>query len=92
VKTKTIKLPTAMSEEHPSWSAVGVILDEETEIAALAQSYYEEEGRPKDRSLEHWSRAEREVRARHAHPVPGAGGSPLTGSDIRTEELMHLDT
>jgi hypothetical protein len=30
-----------MTEEHPSWSAVGAFLDEQTEIAALAQRYYE---------------------------------------------------
>jgi len=81
-----------MTEEHPSWSAVGVILDEETEIAALAQRYYEEEGRPKDRSLEHWSRAEREVRARHARSLPKGDAAPLTGPDVRTEEMMHLAT
>jgi hypothetical protein len=87
-----------MTEIHPSFSAVGEFMDEETEIAALAQRYYEEQGRPEDRSLENWSRAEREVRARHAgmkvesggKPTPEGPGKPPTVADLRTEEKMQL--
>ena len=34
----------------------------EEAIKARAQEYYEREGRPEGRSLEHWFRAERELR------------------------------
>ena len=78
-----------MSEQHVSVSAVGRHFDEETEIAALARRYYEEEGRPEGRALEHWRRAEKEIRQRTAltqqsepHPTP---------EDQRVEEAMHLD-
>lgn len=79
-----------MPEEHVSISAVGRHFDEEVEIAALAYRYYEEEGRPLGRALEHWQRAEREFRERHRltelrsepHPTP---------EDERVEEAMHLD-
>ena len=87
-----------MIELHPSFSGVGEFMDEETETAVLAQRYYEEEGRPVGRSLEHWSRAEREVRARHAgmkvesggKPTPEGPGKPPTVADLRTEEKMQL--
>lgn len=80
-----------MTEEHPSVSAVGSHLDEEIEIAALAHRYYEEEGCPEGRSLEHWLRAEREFHNRHfpnSAPMPA---NPPTECDTRTEEQMHLD-
>src|SRR4051812_47919619 len=64
----------AMTEYHPSTSAIGSHLDEQTEIIALAQRYYEEEGRPKGRALDHWLRAEREVHRLHSpsfsEPLP----------------------
>jgi hypothetical protein len=78
-----------MSEEHVSVSAVGRHFDEEVEIAALAHRYYEEEGCPENRAMEHWQRAEEVFRQRHArtghmpetHPTP---------EDERVEEAMHL--
>lgn len=77
-----------MPEEHVSVSAVGRHFDEEVEIAALAQRFYEEEGRPEGRSLEHWRRAEKEIHQRkltaqesEPHPTP---------EDQRVEEAMHL--
>ena len=76
--------------EHPSVSAVGSHLDELTEIAALAQRYYEEEGRPEGRAMEHWLRAERELHAHSAAPRP-APERPPSESDLQTEEAMHLD-
>ena len=80
-----------MTEIHPSFTGLGEFMDEETEIAVLAQRYYEEEGRPVGRSLEHWSRAEREVRARHSVGALESGGAkPLTGPDLRTEEEMQF--
>lgn len=77
-----------MNEFHPSESAIGQHMDEQTEIAALAQRYYEEEGRPEGRAVEHWLRAEREVRRRYS--VQPQATSP-TEADVRTEEAMHLD-
>jgi len=79
-----------MSEQHVSVSAVGSHFDEQVEIAALAHRYYEEEGRPHGRALEHWQRAEREVRQRHAVSVPKSEPHP-TPEDERVEEAMHLD-
>jgi len=54
-------------------------------------AYDEEEGRAENLSLEHWSRAEREIRARHTLSTAENSGPPPTGLDIRMEELMHLD-
>ena len=74
-----------MTEIHPSFTGLGEFMDEETEIAVLAQRYYEEEGRPVGRSLEH------EVRARHSVGALESGGAkPLTGPDLRTEEEMQF--
>jgi len=80
-----------MTEKHLSISAVGSHLDEEIEIASLAHRYYEEEGCPEGRSLEHWVRAEREFHGRTARPSREMREMPPTGADIRTEEFMHLD-
>jgi len=82
-----IKLTIPMSEIHPSPSAIGTHLDEEVEIAALAQRYYEEEGRPEGRSLEHWLRAERELRPHAASSQPEP---PPSQEELRVEEAMHL--
>jgi len=76
-----------MNEIHPSESAVGTHMDHLTEVAALAQRYYEEEGRPEGRSMEHWLRAERELQP---HFAEHASAAPPTGEDPRTEEAMHL--
>ncbi len=49
----------------------------EKEIAALAHSYWEEEGCPENQSVQHWERAEREIRRRFGEgPADGqwAGG------------------
>ena len=35
----------------------------QADIAQLAQQYWEEEGRPENRATDHWSRAERTLRA-----------------------------
>ena len=53
-----------MNGQISSISAVESSFDEETEIAALAYRFYEEEGRPEGRADEHWFRAERELRER----------------------------
>lgn len=76
--------------EHPSVSAVGSHMDELTEIAALAHHYYEEEGRPEGRAIEHWLRAEREL---HTCPARAAAAleRPPSEPDFKTEEAMHLD-
>ena len=50
------------SEDVPSFTGLGSHFDEEVEIAILAQRYYREEGCPGDRALDHWLRAEGEVR------------------------------
>ncbi|MDB6168207.1 MAG: hypothetical protein JWM88_1071 [Verrucomicrobia bacterium] len=79
----------SIAHRHPAVSAVGAHLDELTEIAALAQRYYEEEGRPDGRSLEHWLRAEREL---HPHRISQpAQEEPPSEADSETEEAMHLD-
>lgn len=77
-----------MNEFHPSTSAVGSHMDEQMEIAALAQRFYEEEGRPEGRAQEHWMRAEREF---HRRTSPVQEESLTSDSDYRTEEAMHLD-
>ena len=45
-----------MSEEIPT--------NLEQTIAELAYQYWEEEGYPNDRAVQHWERAERELRQR----------------------------
>jgi Protein of unknown function (DUF2934) len=79
-----------MTELHPSSSAIGTHLDETVEIAALAHRYYEEEGCPEGRSLEHWTRAEREYRAAYNAPAPATSETRTTQAGIKTEEMMHL--
>jgi Protein of unknown function (DUF2934) len=49
--------------------------DFERDIAALAHRYWEEEGYPEDRAVQHWERAEREIR-RQRGDTPEAGQSP----------------
>ena len=78
-----------MSEQHVSVSAVGSHFDEQVEIAALAHRYYEEEGCPENRALEHWQRAEQEIRRQHSHPEHKSEAHP-TSEDGRVEEAMHL--
>jgi hypothetical protein len=78
-----------MSEQHVSVSAVGSHFDEQVEIAALAHQYYEEEGCPQNRALEHWQRAEREIRERHAQAGQKSETHP-TSEDERVEAAMHL--
>jgi len=79
-----------MNEFHPSESAVGAHFDEELEITALAQRFYEEEGRPEGRSLEHWLRAEREIHARRRTDLSEGLKPGASQEDSRTEEAMHL--
>jgi hypothetical protein len=76
--------------EHPSVSAVGSHIDELTEIAVLARRYYEEEGCPEGRELEHWLRAERELHSHATSPAP-APEKPPAEPDRKIEEAMHLD-
>lgn len=77
-----------MSEQHVSVSALGSHFDERIEIAALAQRFYEEEGRPEGRALDHWERAEKEIRSRH--PEPRKVETHPTPLDDKVEEAMHL--
>lgn len=70
-----------MTELHTSHSAVSQRFEEE--VAAVAQRYYEDEGRPEGRATDHWLRAEQEVRARQA--------TPPNEVDRQIEEAMHLD-
>lgn len=80
-----------MTEQHPAISAVGRHFDDEVEIAALAHRYYEQEGRPEGRSLEHWLRAEREFRRQNLQPAhEKMPAMTLTEGDMRTEEIMRL--
>ena len=88
---KTSNSSIAMTEQHPSISAVGSHFDEAVEIAALAQKYYEQEGRPEGRSLEHWLRAEQELHQRTMTPARKVSTKPPAEADMRTEEMMHLD-
>ena len=60
----TPTIPHPMSQEN--------IPDFEREIAALAHRYWQEEGYPQDRAVQHWERAERELRQRF-------GSSPADG-------------
>ena len=76
--------------DHPSVSAIGSHMDEQIEIAALAKRYYEEEGRPEGRAMEHWLRAEREVHRLEAPAAPPPE-TPSTENDLKAEEAMHLD-
>ncbi len=65
-------------------------MDEQTKIAALAQRYYEEEGRPEGKAEEHWLRAERELRGPTAPSAPETEPPP-SSADRQIEEAMHLD-
>jgi hypothetical protein len=78
-----------MSELHPSESAVGLHLDRETQIAALAQRYYEEEGSPSGRSLDHWLRAERELFGQELEPHESPPADDSDPNDP-AEQVMHL--
>jgi hypothetical protein len=49
----------------------------EEEIAALAQRYWEDESRPEGKSLEHWHRAETELRQRWLERLAAESASPL---------------
>lgn len=51
------------------------IPDLEREIAVLAHRYWEEDGYPEDQAVQHWERAEREIR-RLRGDTPEAGQSP----------------
>lgn len=53
-----------MTDENPSASVPGTNFEED--IARLAFRYYEEEGRPEGRAMDHWLRAEMEIKG----PVP----------------------
>jgi len=76
----------------PSFTALGAHFDEEIEIAALAQHFYEEEGRPEGRANEHWLRAEREIHGRHNPEAFVQNVGRTSGdADRLTEEMMHLD-
>lgn len=79
---------STMTEQHPSFSAIGTHLDEEMEIAALAHRYYDEEGHPEGRAKEHWERARREMMPRSVNPIPER---KPTRAEMLTEEMMHLD-
>ncbi len=72
-----------MTEYHAPESAVGARFEDE--ISALARRYYEDEGRPEGRSLDHWLRAENELRRQ-------SSSKPLreTEADHQTEEGMQL--
>jgi len=49
------------------------------EIAALAQRFYEAEGRPNGKAMEHWLRAEAQlVSARKEQAMPPKQGAPKT--------------
>lgn len=65
-----------MPDEQPS--------DLEADIARLAHQFWEEEGCPEDRSVQHWERAQRELRERYGNSVADGqspGGIPNdTGS------------
>jgi hypothetical protein len=50
------------------------------EISALAQRYYDEEGQPEGKDLEHWLRAERELGA------SGTSSDPNTPPPASTPE------
>jgi hypothetical protein len=49
----------------------------EEEIAALAQRYWEDESRPEGRSVEHWHRAETELRQQLMERLAANSASPL---------------
>jgi hypothetical protein len=76
-----------MRELHPSVSAIGTLLDDEMETAALAKHYYEEEGRLEGHAAEHWQRAERELHPRAREAAPG---DPMSAEDQAFEESMLL--
>ena len=46
------------------------------EIGALAKLHWEEEGRPDGRALEHWHRAESELRRRVIERLAASSASP----------------
>jgi hypothetical protein len=46
------------------------------EIGALAKLFWEEEGRPEGRAMEHWHRAENELRRRVIERLAAASASP----------------
>jgi hypothetical protein len=70
--THAMKKPKS-AKNHPKPSVSSRPADEPTneEVAALAYSIWEQEGRPEGRDLEHWRAAEAQLRQAHA-----PGGSP----------------
>jgi hypothetical protein len=79
-----------MSEQHPSVSAVGSHFDEEATIDALAQRYYEKDGRPEGRFDEYRLRAERDFRAQVRREPAEASATSDDPESRRFEEAMHL--
>lgn len=79
------------AENHISVSALAQHFEYETQVAALAQRYYEEEGCPEGRALDHWLRAEEEVRrrSRHADPSEGKSSGESVGAESQFEEAMR---
>jgi hypothetical protein len=75
--------PTAMTEIHPSSSAIGTHLDEDIEKAARAKASTEEERR----AVEDRMNAARELRK---SAMPTTSSRP-SDADLQTEEAMHLD-
>ena len=78
-----------MNQLPPPTTAIGACFDEQMEIASLAHRYYEEEGCPEGRALEHWLRAEHELHGKTT--PPHMDDTPPTPEDLLTEEAMHLD-
>jgi len=81
-----------MSEESISLSALARHFEYEVEVASLARQYYEEEGCPEGRALQHWVRAENEIRKRHEASVTPAEHSSANGSSMGEdlEQAMRL--
>jgi hypothetical protein len=78
-----------MPEQHPSISAVGSHLDEETEIATLAYRYYEE----LPRGAFAGPLGARRARGARANRFAGAEDISVesTSAEALTEEMMHRD-
>jgi len=68
------------AEAAPSSSSNGEISSDD--IAFAAYCFWEQDGRPDGRDLEHWLRAENLLRKSHSIPMPGSAANPPASGSV----------
>ena len=60
------------------------------EISALAQQFYDEEGRPEGKADEHWVRAQEQIRQRHVSGSVQGETQPQSTADTAADSGEEL--